>query len=189
MSREVAVMQAFARSILEHPHDFEWSLQGFGMLRSYVGRDKQFRLNVWHSEFQAPNVSIIHNHPWDFRSWILAGRFINVRYRFGTGYPYKAMLIEPGDKGGPVGEVQTAIMCEMPQEDYYPGDAYEQTWDEVHASYYLDGTVTINDRTGHRNADRAMVYWREGDWVDAKPRIATRDEVAFAASEALGRFT
>lgn len=183
MTRETTVMGAFARSILEHPHDFDWSLQGFGMLRVYVGEHKRFRLNVRHSKFAVPNVSIIHNHPWDFRSWILAGRFTNVRYQFGTGDVYKAMMIEPGDKGGPAGDEQITIMHET-----RPEDTYEQRADEVHASYYTDGTVTLNDRTGRRNADRAMVYWRDGEWVDAKPRTATRDEVAFAASEALGRF-
>ena len=181
-------MKAFVLDVLRHAHDREWSLQGFGMLRTYIGGDKRFRLNVWHSRFSTPNVSIIHNHPWDFQSWIVVGKFSNVRYQFGIGEVYKAMLIEPGDKGGPAGEEQIVIMSALPPENYSAGDTYEQRAEEVHASYYDDGTVTLNDRTGRRNADRAMVYWREGDWVDAKPRAATPDEVAFAVSEAIKRF-
>jgi len=183
-------MKAFVLDVLHHAHEREWSVQGFGMLRTYIGGDKRFRLNVWHSEFAVPNVSIIHNHPWNFRSWIMTGRFTNVRFQLGVGQPYQAMEIEPGDQGGATGMPSTCIMSEMPPEDYFPGDTYEQAWNEVHASFYKDGTVTLNDRTGGptgRDA-RAMVYWRDGDWVDAKPRPATRDEVAFAASEALGRF-
>ena len=185
-------MKAFVIDVLHHAHEREWSLQGFGMLRTYIGGDKRFRLNVWHSKLAVPNVSIIHNHPWNFRSWIMAGKFTNVRFDIGVGKPFLMMEIEPGEHfEGSTEQPRRVWLDAHEPEEYFAGDTYEQTWDEVHASYYDDGTTTLNDRTGGptgRDA-RALVFWPDGEsWVDAKPRPATPDEVAFATSAALGRF-
>ena len=78
------VLRATVRDVLEHPYPREWTVQGFGMLRTYLDPDKRFRLNVWHSKLAIPNVSIVHDHPWHFTSWVMGGNFTNVRYTKGT---------------------------------------------------------------------------------------------------------
>lgn len=44
------------QDVLEQPHRREWSLQGFGMLRTYLSFD--MRLNIWNRQFRIPNVSL-----------------------------------------------------------------------------------------------------------------------------------
>lgn len=170
-------MRAATLQILERASQYEWSMQGFGMLRTYIGQDKRFRLNLWDSSLMVPDVSIIHDHPWHFRSWIISGCFYNERFHVGNyGPEYNGMTIIPGDKGGPDGNPVKVRLESQGRETYRRGATYVQRKDEVHASYYEDGTVTLNDRTPE-GADRARVYWLHGDWVDATPRPATPAEV------------
>jgi hypothetical protein len=192
MSPEFGCLRASVRAILSHAAAFEWTVQGFGMMRMYFDENKQHRLNVWHSGLSVPNVSIIHDHPWRFQSWVLSGRVMNRRYqvRFSDltgGIKYKFMVIEPGEHGGPRGESLTAWLGSFGPELYGVGESYSQAADEVHSSHPLDGTVTINDRRD-RGPDVARVFWQYGDWVDAKPRPATQEEVKSYSEYALSKY-
>ncbi len=186
------VLRAAVRAVLERPAGFDWSVQGFGMMRTYFGHDKRYRLNLWDSALSVPDVSIIHDHPWDLRSWIVAGSLQNVRYRVGTlfgtllsGDLYRFMVIEPGEKfDGHAFETGAVHLSPELSETYSPGGTYTQRAGEVHSSHPIDGSVTVNDRT-NRGPDRARVFWRDGEWVDAKPRPATLIEVARTADRAL----
>lgn len=186
------------RSILLDPHSRrEWSVQGFGMLRTYIGQGRRFRLNVWHSELAVPNVSLIHDHPWDFESLILAGQLGNRRYveRGACECPRHALSspthqwkrIQPGENydGTHVEEGVATLLPAYASETYFPRHVYKQQAKEIHATSYLDGTVTLNDRTPV-GEDLARVFWPYGEeWVDAKPRPATREEIDFATNRAL----
>jgi hypothetical protein len=192
MSPEFGCLRASVRVILSHAAAFEWTVQGFGMMRTYFGEDKQHRLNVWHSGLSVPNVSIIHDHPWRFQSWVLSGQIMNRRYNlhFMEGndrIKHKFMIIEPGEQGGPRGEPQDAWLHPRAPEGYYSGGFYSQLAHEVHSSHPLDGTVTINDRRD-RGPDIARVFWQHGDWVDAKPRPATQEEVRFYSEYSLSQY-
>ena len=194
------VLRHMTRDVLNKPFDRAWSIQGFGMLRTYFGPDKQFRLNVWHSRFQVPGVSIVHDHPWHFNSWIIAGRFTNQRYTSGTlqygGYRVSAappnfhfQTIKTGEGGGPVGELGSMLLIPDQPEQYRPGDTYRQEAHEIHASFYNDGTVTLNDRTRIGDGEHARVFWPLGEkWIDAQPRNATEEEVWTATRAALAWF-
>jgi hypothetical protein len=184
MSREFDCMREFVRDALERASSYEWSVQGFGMMRTYIGTDHRFRLNVWHSKLAVQNVSTIHDHPWDLVSWIISGRLRNRRYEVGSGIPFQCMELEPGAEGGPRSVPEEVFLFQRPTEIYFPGSRYEQRADEVHVSLPDDGTVTLNDRTGH-GEDRARVFWLSGGWVDAKPRPATPWEVVLYSSLAL----
>jgi len=185
--------RATIKSMLEKPLNYEWSVQGFGMLRTYLDDDKRFRLNIWHSAFTIPNVSIIHDHPWSFDSWIVNGRFTNVRYgisdapRAGDAL-YDWQVIKTGPGGGPEGDSGTIrLISRASAEHYVTGDTYHQEASEIHASYYDDGTVTLNDRTRLPDGDHARVFWPSGgQWVDAEPRPARATEITFATTAALG---
>src|SRR6185503_17239495 len=78
---ELEGLRRLVRDVLETPHDRIWTLQGFGMLRTYLGDDMNMRLHVWDARHAAPNVSSIHNHPWGFTSLILSGEMENVLYQ------------------------------------------------------------------------------------------------------------
>jgi len=182
------------KRILKTHTQHEWSLQGFGMLRLYLAED--LRLHVWNSKFRVSGVSDIHDHPWDFSSRVVCGRVINRRFEeanvgnYGRWYP------------GPETHIKTKIICgddarlqepgmlyqgpypvrlvEGPEELYLPGQTYGQAAKEFHRSEMVDGTVTLCRRYFHSDFERdtAFVYVPIGsEWVSAKPRPATQDEV------------
>jgi hypothetical protein len=204
---DLTFLKPLVSSILRDEHR-EWTVQGFGFLRTYFGpadAPKKFRLNLWDSHFTVPNVSTIHDHPWDFKSVIVAGHFINQRYTMTMKLPLEE---EAGDKlisaalraRGPthtyglittgVGSDCTPVNVEhcrlVPREKevYIPGDWYRQRADEIHETLFVDGAVTLNERVG--DTEHARVFWPYGtEWVDAMPRPATPYEVASAVDYSL----
>lgn len=185
----IGVMTALARAVLEHADAFEWSVQGFGMIRTYCDPAKRYRLNVWDNDLAIPNVSLIHDHPWNFRSWILCGgmanqRFLEFRH---WGEEFEWMQIIPGHDGGSQGPRYATRLHAMAEEHYSAGGSYHQFKDEIHRSVFQNGTVTINDRT-ERGEDVARVFWPAGEeWVDAKPRLALPGELHRTVKRALIR--
>jgi hypothetical protein len=172
-----------------------WTVQGFGFLRTYFGppgQPKRFRLNLWDSAFTVPNVSVIHDHPWDFQSVIIAGEFRNQRYimdmadKFAPQYSYTT--IKTGEGGGLVREdTQVCGLTPKPREFYYQGDVYHQAACEIHETRFEDGTVTLNERVG--DTEQARVFWPHGtNWVDAMPRPARDEEVQRAVNNSLARY-
>lgn len=187
-------LRAVVRTVMERPHNYVWSVQGFGMMRTYFGGGKQWRLNVWDSALAVPNVSIIHDHPWDFESHFICGRGRNIRYHesqfnplesAGTD-PYSWMRIKTGEGGGPDGDKGVMNLMRFPVEYYHAGDVYRQRAEEIHSTHFNDGTITINDRSPREDGEHARVWWPYGDeWVDAEPREACEDEVNKTAAKAL----
>lgn len=177
----------------------EWTVQGFGFLRTYFGpasAPKKYRLNLWDSHFTMPNVSTIHDHPWDFTSVIIAGDFANQRYHMvepvGRTKPFAAThaftTIKTGEGGGlEKSPVHFCALNPQPQEFYRAGDVYHQHADEVHETLFADGAVTLNERIG--DTEHARVFWPYGtDWVDAMPRRAAKNEVTAAVLHSLRRW-
>lgn len=192
-SNECAAMCAMVRAILGDAQMYQWTVQGFGMLRTYLpvaGNLKRFRLNIWNSNLAIPGVSVMHDHPWDFDSWIINGKFRNVRYiEDAWGLSYKFMTIKTGEGGCPMSEPAAVRLMPLPVENYKTGDKYHQDALEIHASFYDDFTVTLNDRVG--DTEHARVFWRDephGYWVDAKPRVATAQEIGETVRLALEKW-
>ena len=186
-----AANREFVRRVLINPFDWEWSVQGFGMLRTYLDTEKRFRLNVWDRRLAVPNVSLIHDHPWHFKSYIISGGFVNTRYyNDPNGDEYDYMVIKTGEGGGPDGVSGTIRMSSaILPENYKQGDMYSQEAREVHKSVYTDGAVTLNDRTPLLDSDHATVFWPHGEsWVDAEPRLATAQEIMVTCGKALRLF-
>lgn len=179
--------------IMEHPLDFAWTTMGFGMIRTYLDPEKRYRLNVWTSKLRTAGVSDIHDHPWDFTSWILCGQIRNVRFvDHGDGteaapgcvLPFQHVTIETGEGGGPVSPVTRRWLEALPMEVYEPGQGYRQERREIHRTMAMDGTVTLNDRSPATPEHTARIYWPTGDWVNAEPRPATKAEIYTAIEEA-----
>jgi hypothetical protein len=188
------LLRSCIKKMLQYSHDYDWSVQGFGMMRTYIeGPDyaKQYRLNVWDSALAVPNISVIHDHLWRFKSRIINGQFCNIRYveDFNNGMPYDYAVIKTGEGGGPDGERGHISLWCMPAEIYNTGDMYQQEPTEIHMSIPADSTVTLNDRTRVGDGEHARVFWPAGrEWVDAMPRPATDLEVAEITARALGRW-
>lgn len=169
-----------AKYIIGHPGEHEWSYQGFGMLRCYLDPKKEWRLNLWRPDLAVENVSVIHDHPWHFDSWVIAGEFMNVRFHELPLRPYTHdyETIVTGEGGGPTGDKFSTHLYALHPEIYFAGDYYHQDADEIHMSVPQVGTVTINKRK-RVNGDFARVFWPHGsEWVDAEPRPATATEVS-----------
>lgn len=195
-------VKPLVEDILRHYHDHDWTVQGFGMIRTYLGpkgNTKAIRLNIWDSRMAVPGVSTIHDHPWDFDSLIVAGVFVNLRYvpfkpnspsRYPAYATHSYMEIATGVAGDnsesarKARDQYTIALAPATPETYITGEVYRQNAAEIHESLPKDGTVTINSRVG--DTEKARVFWPIGtNWVDAKPRAATSEEVRLIARDAL----
>ena len=99
LTRSLQYNTTFVQEIIRNPLIYPgWSLQGFGMLRLYL--TKEIRLHVWDTAYQVPNVSLLHDHPWDFTSVVIAGCMENRLYSQGHGTPFEFATILCGTGGG-----------------------------------------------------------------------------------------
>lgn len=200
MQTDVRFLRPLIENILRHPTRAEWTVQGFGFLRTYFGggdNPKKFRLNLWDHHFTVPDVSTIHDHPWDFTSIIVAGEFHNQRYDMVThdtdrvrpmAWTHVFSTIRCGEGGGMEHDAaEHCVLNPKVPEHYNVGDIYHQKADEIHQTLFEDGSVTLNERIG--DTERARVFWPYGtEWVTAEPRKATTFEVQAACDHALRRW-
>jgi hypothetical protein len=201
-----SVLRYHVKRMLVHSYLYDWTVQGFGMMRTYLSGPeypKQFRLNIWDSALMVSNVSLIHDHPWRFKSRIINGQFCNIRFvesdtpnsKFfsegGPSYgdPYDYAVIKTGEGGGPDGERGRVNLSSMPTEIYNTGDTYQQEPTEIHMSVPGSSTITLNDRTRVGDGEHARVFWPAGrEWVDAMPRPATDLEIVEVTARALEKW-
>lgn len=194
-------MKPLVENMLRFPHNYEWTVQGLGMLRTYLS--PELRLHVWNSQLRVPGVTMLHDHPWDFYSLIVAGEVIQYRYfpvspyaedgrdgsdpEGGWGFePYMMQTIVCGEGGGPAGDPEPIGLVQEPQECYVEGQCYNQLATEIHQSLPRDGTVTLIRRHFRENTEHAHVFWTpDKEWVSAEPRPATAMEVWEVTNHAL----
>lgn len=194
----VKTLALAVRKVLENPFIMSnrWSVQGLGMLRLYMDEKKEVRLHIWNSQIAAEYMrqsglrdwpSPMHDHPWDFKSTILAGKLYQCRYvPNDAGADYNFMTIQCGPGGCAKSQPEPIKLLCQPQEEYNPGDSYYQRADEIHISQPIDGTVTVIERTFHEDTEHARVFWQAGkEWVTAEPRDATPQEVLDFCTSAL----
>jgi hypothetical protein len=183
------------RHILQHRDQFQWSLQGFGMLRTYIGED--LRLHIWSNQHQVDDVSLMHTHPWDFSSLIVSGKITNHLYsevpsgtaRFADRAMWRQRIL-CGEGGGLEGEPEEVWLRPVSVIQYPANFVYRQAANEIHFSEFDDGTVTVIRRSPAADPDHAAVYWEAGkQWVSAEPRPATTEEVDAIVGLALERWT
>lgn len=169
--------------VLKHRHEFKWTLQGFGMLRTHF--DGDMRLNVWDDRFAVPGIidSSVHDHPWRFESYIVAGCLRNIRYEIVPrtdpepgDVDYNMQTIKTGIGGAVFGEIVPVMLAAFPTEVYRAGETYSQMADEIHLSMPERHTVTINDRQYKPDRTTARVFWRGEKWITAEPREAFPEE-------------
>lgn len=202
------VARAFTHQLLLKARLYDWTLQGFGMLRCHLPGHNfgggllpgvDFRLNIWDRRYRVPGVSLMHTHPWNFDSMILSGRLVNVRYVHASRtYDHRAVknynrrLLKPGPGGGLLETPTELVMLRQePAEEFtaHSGfSSYRQRSHEIHVSEPSDGCVTLNQRE-RVGDDVAYVFWPEGEqWVSAEPRKATDMEVKDIVTMALEKW-
>lgn len=208
MSDLLSFTRPLVMDVLRNWERYEWTLQGFGMLRTYIS--KEVRLHVWNSKFMVPNVTTIHDHPWHFESLVIIGSIVNLRYDV-VGAPFRhplwasdyvghddevrAPFIKSKIVCGAGGNNDAAALLERgervwlsPQDSMtcLPGESYQQRADEIHHTSYVDGTVTLVRREFLPNTEHAHVFFKESyGWVSAEPRAATADEVTAFVERAM----
>lgn len=191
-----SLVKPLVKSILEHPEGHEWSLQGFGMLRTYLG-SRDLRLHIWDSRFKVEEVSELHTHPWNFHSFVVAGEVENKLFmkvdpeRASVRHePFVEQEILCGEGGHETpNSTMVALRVDKPSRIHKEGDEYSQFAHEIHRSLPADGSVTIIQREFLGDDDHAFVYIPEGDeWISAEPRPATDEEVAAICTDALARW-
>jgi len=138
------------------------------------------------------NVSVIHDHPWDFRSEIVCGELVNVLYDAVANGPdtHHMQRIVCGPGGHAVGEPESVRLSVHARTRYIAGQEYYETGDWLHESQPTPGTVTLVGRAFLEDTEHARVCFPLGtEWVSAEPRPATGEEVIHFTKLALGRLS
>ena len=166
------------KKILNNPLDYEWEIQGFGMLRTYIS--KNTRLQIWLKEFIVPNVTDIHTHPWNFESLIYQGDITNYCFmesESSDGNKFDKCLILTGENAYVKEKIPT-IMEIVSTEWYTTGDSYYHKKTIPHRIDFSDGTITILTKSNIDKDSLAYSYVPNGkEWVSAAPRQATEEEI------------
>jgi hypothetical protein len=177
--------RVLVRSILEHAPNFPWMTSDIGLLGLRLDEQREHRLHVWAPD-RSMGPPVIHDHPYDFVSRIIAGQFTNVRYAEDpSGTNYRRDRYSP-----PAEDERTTDTIQLTgtAETYREGDQYAQLAHELHDSYQVPGTVTIL-RLRFRGVNELTVCRPEGaPWLSAQSRPATLEEVKEITSMALDLF-
>lgn len=188
------VTKELVKAVLSSPSGLKWSVQGLGMLRTYLS--PEVRLHVWDSTPRVYNVSALHTHPWHLDSYIVCGELRQCRYKVvGVGdylqgtLDYNEATIKCGEGACTMSEPEPVKLFRMPMESYTEGQSYYQSNDEIHESLPEEGTITLVTRTFTEDRDHARVFWQgKGGFVSAEPRTATPAEVADITQNALAKW-
>lgn len=172
-----------------------WSIQGLGMLRKRLS--PEVRLHVWDSRYRVPEVTMLHDHPWDFTSYVVAGWVEQYRYEVARSQPmdwfgydaYMEGTIICGEGGGECAPPQLVYLKRGEKEIIPAGCSYDELAEEVHESLPEDGTVTLIFRRFKEDTETAHVYRQpDAEWVSAEPRQASAHEVGDILRGSLGAF-
>jgi hypothetical protein len=181
------MQSALVLSILQRWSAYEWTVQGFGFIRTKI--DTVGRIHVWDSRLATDLVSTAHTHPWHLKSTIISGELINQRLKIGDEIkflPYTMQKIKTGEGGGLIGEPESVMLSALVPEIYWTGCAYAQDANEIHRTIAQDGTVTLLEREQGPPLEEATVFWPAGSsWVSAEPREAISYEISRTIDYAL----
>lgn len=180
--------QELVKNILNNYDRYDWSVQGLGMLGTYLSQE--LRLHIWHSRYIIPDVTTIHDHPWDFESSIICGAIYNHKFievdieKWAGASPYNKMNILCGPDMLVSDTIQQVYLLGYMPRIYGASETYTQQAAEIHKTFFLDGTVTLIKRKFGNDRDHANVFYRT-NFVSATPRPATKDEIYTGITSAM----
>lgn len=197
-----SALRAVVLGILVRPERYSWTLQGFGMLRTYISNE--LRLHVWDPTHRVPDVTDIHDHPWHFDSLVVSGKIVNTRYKvhpcthnenmmrnLRLRQPFlKSTIVCGTNAGNHVAKVvergERVWLEPLEPETYLVGQSYRQLCHEVHHSSPDPGTVTLVKREFQPDTEHAHVFFKaDKEWVSAEPRGAYPSEVTEICERAI----
>ena len=76
---DISLNKALVRTILGHAEDYPWVMQEIGLLGLRLDDAREHRLHVWDPS-SSVGEPLIHDHPFDFTSTVIAGETTNTRY-------------------------------------------------------------------------------------------------------------
>jgi hypothetical protein len=177
--------KVLVRNILEHAHDFAWTIQDIGLLGLRLDEQREYRLHVWAPDRQV-GPPVIHDHPFDFVSRIVVGELTNARYEEDpAGVKYlRERYSAPNEDLRTTDFVQLAPRIRT----YREGDVYSQLAHELHDSHQLPGTVTVIRRTFWTVDELTVCRPEDTPWVSGESRPAGPGEVEDITAQALTWF-
>lgn len=178
--------RTLVRNILEHATDFAWRMQDVGLLGLWLDDRRELRLHVWHDG--AVGEPLVHDHPWDFTSTVVAGELVNTRYvEDPAGVEYvreRYATANEADRRADTVHLAGTL------ETLRAGARYHQRAGELHDSRQVPGTVTVVRFESTTDARPELTVCRRPGtpWVSGRARPATAEEVTRITKRALGRF-
>jgi hypothetical protein len=177
------ISKTLVRNILEHAHDYPWRISDIGLLGLRLDEQRVFRLHVWYPEAGPVPGAVIHDHPFDFVSSVVAGQLTNTRYHLdASGVEYVRTRYEPGFEDD---RTSDTVRLSGTAETYGEGDEYAQQAHELHDSRQLPGTVTVIRQTPTDVRRLTVCQAHDAPWVSGQARPATSDEVKHITATAL----
>lgn len=187
------VISDFVAEILKNPFQRKWTLQGLGMLRTSLSDTT--RLHIWSPDHAVKNVSAIHSHPWSFQSLVLCGEVCNREYEWTlTLGESSSMCMGVIECGVGLQEDSPTIPVEINEIHSYrisPRGMYNQSYNDLHSSTSVPGTVTVIRKKYDRpkRSNQVWVAWEvEKGFVSAAARPAEEHEIAEIVELARKRF-
>lgn len=156
--REPNEKHALVRQILLHANAFPWTV-ATGHLTFILEKDNVV-LNVFDERFEQPWTKV-HSHFLDFRSEIIAGEMVQIRYersdRGGEGfeeYGFQELTVANERLG-----TGTCYLRPGKEERYGAGEGYSITAPEIHQVIPVDGTVTLVTREFKTDPKSVFGFW------------------------------
>ena len=183
---DISLNKALVRTILEHAEDYAFTMQDIGLLGLRLDDTREYRLHVWDAS-DGVGDPVIHDHPFDFTSTVIAGEMTNTRYEEDpAGVEYRRERYVPPNEDARRADT---VRLSGTATTHTAGSSYLQLAHELHDSRQLPGTVTIIRRTFEKDARELTVCGRgEAAWVSGESRRATPDEVKRITASALELF-
>ena len=176
------------KKILENAQYYDWSFLGLGMFRLHLS--DEVRMQVWIESAQTKNVSLIHDHLWDFKSEVISGQITDHCYHEYSGvanYNKTEVLCGLHETGHNMPDIKTPVCLGLTSSPCYrAGNAYSKRAEELHHTEFESGTITIIKREFRNDRATAKLYYPiDEEFVSAEPRSATTEEINSMAAEAL----
>lgn len=181
-----SVSKVLVRTILEHAEDYPWVMQEIGLLGLRLDDKREYRLHVWDPS-SCVGEPLVHDHPFDFTSTVIAGEMTNTRYEEDpVGVEYRRVRYTPSNGDD---RRSDTVRLSGTATTISAGDQYHQLAHELHDSRQLPGTVTIIRMTFTADASELTVCSQEdAAWISGQSRPAAPADVKRITATALELF-
>jgi hypothetical protein len=177
--------QVLVRKILEHPDGYDWRMQDTGLLGVRLDDHREHRLHVWGPMYSV-GEPVVHDHPYDFTSIVVAGEMTNTRYvEDPSGTEYQRVRYTPPDEGA---RTTDSVRLSSTASVLRAGEEYSQLAHELHDSRQVPGTVTIIRMSFCDTPALTVCTAADAPWVSAQARPPTPDELRTITEAALEHF-